>query len=299
MDIAYIATGEPKVRLLIEKGLIPLSKYWSMRLGFLDILNNTSYFIPLIENHKDIMGDDLKVLIRISKEWTTSNTHNMGEAGALFRLLQFTSWKFNLTKLFFKEKTLSDRDICNNPKIVTWPLTKLVTLDNNTPQWASASILTGNKEKVPDDYFLNLSKEALDHYNQVKSINSICEVRLDETILLQAQAFINLLKGKSNFQPKHQDDYCFARAFNLISKKAGEKRWPDLKGHESNRLEEMEKQLSNFSNGAVIDSSDHRVVQSIALLGLLKKQKLSFSFPDCVSKSWPQFGEFLNFALRN
>ncbi len=132
---------------LIANKLIPLSKYWSMRLGFLDILNNTQFFIPQIEKRKDI-GDDLKVLIRISKEWQNKNEHNVGEAGALFRLLQFASWKFKLGKKFIKEKTLKERKICDNPHIMNWPITKLLELDNNTPQWASASILTGNKENT-------------------------------------------------------------------------------------------------------------------------------------------------------
>jgi len=284
---------------LIEKGLIPLSKYWSMRLGFLDIINNTRYFIPLIENRRDI-GDDLKVLIRISKEWKIKNEHNVGEAGALFRLLQFASWKFNLGKKFIKEKTLKERKICNNPDIVNWSITKLLELDNNTPQWASASILTGSKEKIPDNFFLNLSKEALEHYNKVKSEGGFCELRYDETLLLQAEAFIDLLtKNHTDFKPRHQDDYCFARAFNLISKEEGEKRWPELEGHESNRLEEMEKQINNLYNGKEIDSKDHRVVQAIAMLAILKKKKAKFSFPNCISKSWPQFWEFLNYVKLN
>lgn len=279
---------------LIKKGLIPISKYWSTRLCLLDIINNTRCFIPLIENRKDV-GDDLRVAIEISKEWQTKNEHNVGEAGALFRLLQFASWKLKLNKKFIKEKTLKDRKICDNPKIINWPLTKLLKLDNNTPQWASASILMGSIEEIPDDFFLNLSKEALTHYNKIRDEGSFCELRYDETILLQAESFIDLLRnGHTDFIPKQQDDYCFARAFNLITEKEGEKRWPELKGHESNRLEEMEKQIHNLDNGEEIDSRDHRVVQSIAMLALLKKKEAKFSFPNCVSKSWPQFWDFLN-----
>ncbi len=281
---------------LVKNGRIPPAKYWSTRLGFLDIINNASYFIPLIEDRKDI-GDDLKVLIRISKEWQTKNEHNVGEAGALFRLLQFTSWKFNLGKMFIRERTLKERGVCANPDIVNWHINELLKLDNNTPQWASAAILTGNKEEVPDDFFLNLSKEALDHYNKVKSEKGLCELRYDETLLLQAEAFIDLLeKGHTDFRPRQQDDYCFARAFNLINRDEAERSWPELKGHESNRLEEMEKQMERLVKGKEIDSKDHRVVQSIALLALLKYEKARFSFPDCISKSWPQFWDFLKYA---
>ena len=281
---------------LVSKGFIPLSKYWSMRLGFLDIINDTKLFIPLIEEREDI-GDDLRVLIRISKEWNNKNEHNVGEAGALYRLLRFYSWKHNLDKTFIKEKTLKEREICDNKEIVNWPISKLLELDDNTPQWASAAILTSNndqEEEIPDDYFLNLSKEALEHYNKSKELGIVCELRYDGTILHQAEAFTELLaEGKTDFKPKQQDDYCFARAFNLITKEDGEKRWPELRGHESNRLEEMEKQIKNLNEGKEIDSKDHRVVQAIAMRGLLEGKDVTFSHPECVSKSWPEFWEFL------
>ena len=281
---------------LVSKGFIPLSKYWSMRLGFLDIINDTKLFIPLIEEREDI-GDDLRVLIRISKEWNNKNEHNVGEAGALYRLLRFYSWKHNLDKTFIKEKTLKEREICDNKEIVNWPISKLLELDNNTPQWASAAILTSSinqGEEIPDDYFLNLSKEALEHYNKSKELEIVCELRYDETILNQAEAFMQLLaEGKTDFKPIQQDDYCFARAFNLITKEDGEKRWPELKGHESNRLEEMEKQIENLNHEREIDSKDHRVVQAIAMLSLLEGKETNFSHPECVSKSWPEFWEFL------
>jgi hypothetical protein len=284
---------------LIANGLIPLSKYWSIRLGFLDIINNTKLFVPLIENRKDV-GDDLKVLIKTSKEWKNKNEHYVGEAGALFRLLQFASWKLNLGKKFIKDKTLIDRKICDNPDIINWPINKLLELDNETPQWASAAILTGSQEDAPDNFFLNLSKEALHHYNKVKNDNIFCELRYDETIQSQAEAFIDLLKnGQTDFKPKQQDDYCFARAFNLIHKEEGGERWPELKGHESNRLVEMEKQLNNFDNKKEVDSKDHRVVYSIAMLAMAKNKKINFSFPDCVNKSWPQFWKFLKYADKN
>ena len=282
---------------LIGKNLIPLAKYWSLRLGFLDIINDTHLFIPQIEDREDI-GDDIKVMIQASKNWKVNNEINVGEAGFLFRLLQFASWKYGLGKRFIKEKTLKNRAICDNPEIVSWPISELLKLDDNTTQWASAAILTGNKEDAPDDYFLNLSKEALAHYEKVKEKNEVCELRFDDTILKQAEAFVEYLKTKKiNFTPIQPDDYCFARAFNLITKEEGEKRWPELRSHESNRLEEMERQLVNLKNNEEIDSHDHRVVQAIAMLATSQKKKINFPHLECVSKSWPQFWDFLRLML--
>ncbi|MEI6396948.1 MAG: hypothetical protein WCO48_02675 [Candidatus Taylorbacteria bacterium] len=278
---------------LIKNGLIPISKYWSMRLGFLDILNDTQLFIPLIEGREDI-GDDLRAMIRISHEWKNKKEINVGEGGALFRYLQFASWKYGLEKTFIKENTLKKRLKCDDPKIVDWPIKKLLELDNNTPQWASASILTGNKELAPNDYFLNMSKEAVRHYENAKKAGSLCELRHDDTILHQAIAFVDLLKnGKIDYTPIQQDEYCFARAFGLIDRVEGEKRWPELRGHESNRLEEMEEMLTKLTAGKEIDSKDHRVVQAVAMLAIYKKIKATFKYPSCVSKSWPQFWRFL------
>lgn len=99
-----------------------------------------------------------------------------------------------------------------------------------------------------------------------------------------------------NFTPEQAEDYCFARAFGLMTEKEGEEKFPSLRGHETNRILEMEKQLTNFNNGKEIDSKDHRVVQSIAMLALLKDQDIKFSFPDCVSKTWPQFWDFMEYS---
>ena len=84
----------------------------------------------------------------------------------------------------------------------------------------------------------------------------------------------------------------------VLKQEEGEKRWPELKGHESNRLEEMENQINRLYNEKEIDSKDHRVIQAIAMLSILKNKKAEFSFPDCVNKSWPQFWEFLGYARR-
>ena len=185
------------------------------------------------------------------------------------------------------------RPICDNPDIVNWPIARLLELDNNTPQWASASILMGSKDPAPKDFFLDMSKEALAHYNMARDSGHLCELRHDETIMTQAKAFVVLLNtGKMIYEPIQQDEYCFARAFGLIAEKEGAIRWPELKGHESNRLDEMEEQIQRLNTNQVISSKDHRVVQAIAMLALSQKKKAEFIFPSCVSKSWPQFWKF-------
>ena len=66
----------------------------------------------------------------------------------------------------------------------------------------------------------------------------------------------------------------------------GEKRWPSLRGHESDRIAEMEEALQQKE----ITSRDHRVIQAIAML---KRDKITIKYPDSVNKSWPQFWQVL------
>ena len=70
-------------------------------------------------------------------------------------------------------------------------------------------------------------------------------------------------------------------------------KWKSLKGHESNRIIEMETALLQYNTGMEIVSKDHRVVQAIAMLAKYDQKKIDFQNPRCVSKSWPEFWKFL------
>ncbi len=63
-------------------------------------------------------------------------------------------------------------------------------------------------------------------------------------------------------------------------------RKPTLRGHESNRLTEMEKALEEKE----ISYKDHRVVQAVVMF---HKGNIMVKYPSCVKKSWPQFWRFI------
>ncbi|MFA7252354.1 MAG: hypothetical protein WC027_00665 [Candidatus Paceibacterota bacterium] len=281
---------------------IPLDKYWMIRMGVLDILNGKKDIVKILEKEdRKNLGGDVSALFNAAKNWETKNEISVGESGTLFRYLQFAIWKLKLNKKLIKEGTLIKRDVCNNPEIVKWPLAKLLELDKGTSQWASAAVLLGNEEKIENSpYFLKLTSEALKHWQDRRKEGLVYDIRHDQILGRQAEAFLELLeKNKTSFRASNPDDYCFARAFNLINKEEGAKRFPAIQGHESNRLDEMEKCLRQFEGGEVIETNDHRVVQSIAMLGVLKNKKVKFSNPGCVSKSWPQFWDFLKECFPN
>ena len=276
------------------KEYIPLDKSWIIRMGILDILNNKDDIIKFLEKQK-VLSDDLDAFYQASIAWKSNKPIDIGESGTLYRFLKFASWKLNLNKEFIIQGTLKTRNITDNSKIVNYSLKELLKLDNGTSQWASASVLLGNKEVIDNPpYKLKLTYDAISHWNNQKAKNKSWLPRYDETILNQAITFLELLNNKKpNFTPKQSEDYCFARAFGYIIKEDGESKWSSLKGHESNRIEEMEKMIRCADLGEDIDSKDHRVIQAITMKQKVDAKDVNIKYPKSVNKSWPQFWRFL------
>lgn len=264
-------------------------------MGVLDIINGYKD-INIFLDKQNALSDDLLALKRASKIWSSNEAIDVGESGTLYRLLQFASWKLNLSKKFILRGTLKKRRVASNENIVNLPLNKLLTLDGGTSQWATAAVLLGNTEKLTKRPFnLKLTYEAVKHWEKQRAKNLIWKPRHDETILRQAKTFLVLLRGrKAKFIPKQAEDYCFARVFNFISKKDGEKKWPALHNHESDRIIEMEKEIKNAKLGNPINSKDHRVVQAIVMWGKVNKKSIKIKYPEAVNKGWPEFWNFIN-----
>ena len=230
---------------LIDKGYIPLDKSWMIRMGVLDLTNGYDDCTKFLEQQYRELSDDLRSLYHASIRWNSNEPIDVGESGTLYRFLKFASWKLGKQKEFVLRGTLKNRKTCDNPSIVDWPLEELLTLDNRTSQWASASVLVGNPERMPNPpYKLQVTYDAVEHWKNARRKNEIWEPRHDETILAQALSYLQWSReGKIDFTPQQAEDYCFARAFGLMSAQEGEMRWPSLRGHESDRIVEMEEAL--------------------------------------------------------
>jgi hypothetical protein len=276
---------------LIDKGYVPLDKSWMIRMGILDLTNGYNDSIEFLKQCYKELSDDLRSLYSASIQWNFNQPIEVGESGTLYRFLRFASWKLGKEKKFILNGTLKERNICNNQEIVNWPLEKLLTLDNGTSQWASASVLMGNPKRILNPpYKLQVTYDAVEQWKTARKNGKIWEPRYDETILAQGVAYLQWLReGKMDFVPQQAEDYCFARAFGLINSQEGETRWPSLRGHESDRIIEMEEALKQNE----VLSKDHRVVQAIAML---KRNQVKIKYPDSVNKSWPQFWKFLDFS---
>lgn len=273
---------------------IPLDKSWLTRVGVLDIINGYDDIEKFLNKQTDL-NSDLLALKNASNMWNTEMSINVGESATLYRLLQFASWKLGLNKKFIKEDTLKDRMITNDPSIINLNTKELLKLDNGTTQWATASVIAGNKERISNPpNKLQQTYDAVDHWNKQRELGLVWEPHYDETIQKQAEVFLDLLNGKKIiFTPVCSDDYCFARVFDYITKENGEKNWPSLRGHETDRIEEMEKAIRETERSEVITSLDHRVIQALAMWCKVYNKKLSFLYKDKVNKSWPKFWNFI------
>ncbi|MDB5204774.1 MAG: hypothetical protein JWP09_802 [Candidatus Taylorbacteria bacterium] len=293
----------PHTTQLFEQGLIPLDKSWTNRMGILDLKGSSDRTIRFLEGKSDL-PDDLKALLRASRAWISGERNiDVGESGTLLRCLRFLAWTRGLKETFVVHNTLKKRVeegcITNDPAIIHFSLEELLKLDNGTSQWATAALLARDScEPVAHPSFRLLQTyEAVEHWHATNKAGQHWQAKHDDTIAKQAGAFLQMLLGlESGFVPAHSEDYCFARAFEIIDATEGLKRYPSLVGHESNRIAEMEETFRLYSEGMPIPSRDHRVVQAISMRALLDRKSIRIDHADCVNKGWPQFWNFMKYA---
>jgi len=296
---------------LIANGYIPLDKPYHIRMGVLDILDGRDDTIQFLRQllPQGKLNGDLKSLYAASVVWRMGlRKIYVGESATLYRFLKFASWKLKAEgkldeyKKFVIDKTLQKREICDDPEIVNLPLEELLEKDHKTSQWASAAVIYdaifgSTLERIQTDKpKLLLTYEAVDHWKERRAKGERWEIRYDDTIATQAEAYLGLLKtGKMAFEPRQAEDYCFARAFGIIKEEEIEDyrvKWESLEGHKSKRVDEMENALQQYQEGEKVYSQDHRVVQAIAMLAEYEGKEAKFMYKDAVKKSWPEFWKF-------
>jgi len=262
---------------LEEQGYIPLDKSWIMRMGVLDIINESDDIITFLESQGNL-GDDLEALLRCVKAWKNNQPLDVGESGTLYRFLRYASLKLNKPTRFIKSGTLEKRSeqFYDDPNMINDSLEELIRKSKGSSQLASAALLCRaacviEKPEYPitmtkPEYHIAMTLEAREHWERMRDKDQSWHPRNDQTLLRQAETYLFLLhKGNLNFLPKQQEDYCMARAFGIIEKEQGASEWKSLFTHESNRIKEMETTMHQYRNYGIITSKDHRVVQAIAM----------------------------------
>lgn len=281
--------------------LIPWDKSWVIRMGVLDLLWGQQKRTLEFLNQQPHLGDDLLALKNVLLAWGQDGPISVGESGTLYRFLRFACWHMDIKRNIIREGTLKDRPICDDPHIVVWSQKQLLELDHGTSQWASASALLDDHARMSrlsnPPHKLKLTYDAINHWHLARRRNNMWEPRKDETIKRQAEAFLDLVRtGKTNFEPQQAEDFCFAYIFCGMSADEGARRWPSLSGHESNRLLEVSMAHDQAMDGAVVQSRDHRVVQAVAMRWKISGAPVNFAHKEAVSKSWPQFWQFLKWC---
>jgi len=279
------------------KKFIPQDKSWLTRVGVLDIIHGYTDIESFVEKQQD-NNEDVLAIRNASQDWRNNRKVHVGESATLYRLLKFASWKGNLHKFFIKEGSLNNRKIMNDRKIVSFTQRELLKLDSETTQWATAAVICGNNERLSNPPLkLKETYDAVEHWHTQRKKGLSWNPKYDVTIERQALTFLKLLELQDvDYKPLCSDDYCFARVFDFINKENGAKLWPSLIGHETNRIEEMEEAITEAEEINQVSSKDHRVIQALAMWGLVKNKKLTFKTPSGVNKSWPQFWGFLDLA---
>ena len=226
-------------------------------------------------------------------------------------MFSYLSWKQGVKKVFRTSKTLAgDRNsnITLNPEFIDrkkWSLEKLLKLDGGTTQMASAVLLLDENPPSIDrlnltkhqEYFLTLTIQERKYWEEKQSRGEQWHLVYDETIERQAQAFLSWNERMEQiFEARQAEDYCFARAFRLITPEEGRSLSSSLAGHETNRFLEMERAIQKYESDNIIDSPDHRVVQAMVMLAKIDGRQPIVTNKNAVEKTWPQFWKFIDYA---
>lgn len=266
-----------------------------IRMGMLDLQAGSDRSLEFLTGRSAKLGDDLLALRSILQNWHTGGPLDVRESGTLYRFVQYYCWLSNDPRKIATHGTLKNRQLYSDASVLKMSLKQLLRLDGGTSQWASAAVLFGvikPKASDPIPYKLQVTIDAVRHWKNAHETNQSWQPRTDETIQNQAEAFYSWKKtGKMIFNPEQAEDFPFACAFGIMSPEEGERRWPQLRNHETDRIAEMTKLL----NEQTIDSLDHRVVQALTMR--FPERATTNQSKQAVNKTWPQFWDFLETTL--
>lgn len=268
-------------RLPLDKSWIKCLTILEMRMGLHGKVRDFLNTFP-----QDEMSDDVSACRDLLNAWR--------EGSNMLPVRNFRSLAVALLA-FLKTRHRDEREILMGSQ-----LRKRKLLDEYSSQQISAQILAGNPnildewelrgmDKLP--YHCKLANEAsiLANYS-----NALTVYREDRTILKQFTYFIQKLQGKKvKLKIDSAEDIPLAVAMGEMSIKVAEKKYPQLKHHETNRIKELENMLTD-TNCA---STDHRIVMARAMSDVLKESWTLYDRPvnpEAVNKSFPKFWEYLD-----
>lgn len=126
---------------LIELGLIPWDKSFTIRMGYMDFFLGKTSIFKFLEKEKDNLSGDLLSLWQLMIAWKEGKPMKT-ESATTLRFFIYPSWMAQDHRVFIKQGSLINRQITDDPrKVIYQPTSKLILLDGGTSQWASAAYL--------------------------------------------------------------------------------------------------------------------------------------------------------------
>ena len=293
---------------------IPIDTGGLIRVGMLDLTRG--YGACDLVKTLDSMGElgtDARDLRNLATSWNSVEPIEM-ESGTLFRIAWFYFTKMNIPRQIIPVRTLVKRveKMELDPDMVNWSLAKQGTPEGGTSQYQTAAILFGNQETLEEiPFYVRKTYNIRANWEENRATGKVWDVPRDPTLITQSKDYIHYLQtGEVLTIPDRLGDcdlYPFLRIFGAIGRKWGEKNWPQLAEHESNRFKTADEALTSLREGKPIVSDDHRIVEAAAQYIQAENLRTNnnvlpvrnimdrFSNPNCVSKKWYRFWEAMTY----
>lgn len=270
--------------------LLPWHKSLIIRFAFQDLIDGKpERSIAWLEANYTTLGDDLRSLLRSLKQYLAGEDLDVGESGTLLRFWRYFLLVQGDPRMMHVRGTLRRRPVYSNPDVIDMGGDELLLLDGGTSQWASIAALMGRIQKpqrVPGH--LQLTYDAIQLWNEAQIDGVMWPARKDHIISEMVEAWLNWRHtGDMRLVVDNAEKALFAERFGLITAREAEWRFPQLVGHESDRIKAMRRYRRWW--WIIVGSRDHRVVQALAMSG----KRCIYLHRRCVSKSWPQFWPFM------
>ena len=273
---------------------LPLDKSWIKCLTLLEIRGGFDGKIRRFLNNfpEDEMSDDVKACRDLLNAWNNKNYY--------LPVRNFRSLAVGLEAIMRTKKEIKYEMLMGSQ------LKKRKLHDENSSQGISAMILCGKLEnvikefRIVNPYKLNhhnrVAFEALVSYETEKDFKtydiSKSIYKEDKTLMKQFDFFINKLQGNDiELKIDSAEDVPLAVAFGLMDLKTAEEKYPQLRNHETDRIEEMK---NNFDSGVCI-SIDHRIVMARSMIDVIngKLPDRLIAYPKSTNKSFPKFWNYI------
>lgn len=267
---------------------LPVEKSWYGNLAFQALIEGNSLVIKSIQSYGLLLPRDVINVCNSSEQILRGETEiYVGEGGAWARKLAYGNAKFGWGLTIVKDGTLVGRPDEFKPEMVDASVDELRRLNKGSSQLASAAVLTGSTDAMPDDasYHLQMAYEARDFWADWPK-DQLIPLRRDRTLRRQTLSALGyMMTGEIDFIPIQVEDYPFARVFGVMTAADAVARgWGNLEGHESSRLITTDEAIEMVEQGVSVPFADHRLLQP---LRFKYGADARFDHVEAISKSWP------------